>query len=44
MKIEIKDIFQWMGEYVLAVVLGLFLGTIADIVIQSLVGELFSHV
>ncbi len=46
MKIEkkaIKDIFQFTGEYLLAVVLGLFLGTIADIVIQSLVWKLFSN-
>ena len=35
MKIDKKDIFPMMGEYLLAVVLGCFLGMIADIVIQS---------
>lgn len=43
MKIEKKDIFQLMGEYVMAVVLGMFLGTIADIVTQWLVWKLFSN-
>ena len=40
MKIK-KDIFEHMGEYLLAVVLGLFLGTIIDIVTQSLVWHFF---
>jgi len=44
MQIEKKDILPLMGEYLLAVALGLFLGTIADIVTQSLVGKLFSNV
>ena len=43
MKIERKEIFQFMGEFLLAVVVGLFLGTIADIVIQSLVWNLSSN-
>lgn len=43
MKIEKKDIFQLMGEYLMAVVLGCFLGTIADIVLQSLVWKLFAN-
>ena len=41
MKIGTKDIFPMMGEYFLAVVLGLFLGTITDIVLQSLLWKLF---
>lgn len=44
MQIEKKDILPLMGEYLLAVVLGLFLGTIADLVTQSLVWNLFSNV
>lgn len=38
-----KDIFQYMGEYLMAMVVGLFLGTIIDMVIQSLVWKLFSN-
>ena len=41
MKIAKKDIFNQIGEYLLAVVLGLFLGTIADLVTQSLVKSPF---
>lgn len=43
MKIDKKEIFPLIGEYLLAVGLGLFLGTIADIVIQSLVKSIFSN-
>lgn len=43
MKLDKKDIFPMMGEYVLAIVLGCFLGAMADIVIQSLVWKLFSN-
>ena len=43
MKTDKKDIFPMMGEYLMAVVLGLFLGTVVDLVIQSLVWELFSN-
>lgn len=44
MKIDKKDIFPQMGEYLIAVVLGLFLATVADIVTQSLLMSLFSNV
>lgn len=43
MKIDKKEVFPLIGEYLLAVVLGLFLGTIADLVTQSLVWNLFSN-
>ena len=43
MKIDKKEIFPLIGEYLLAVGLGLFLGTIADLVTQSLVKSLFSN-
>ena len=44
MKIHKKRHISPMGDYLLAVALGLFLGTIADIVTQSLVKSLFSNV
>lgn len=43
MKIKKKDIFPMMGEYLLVVVLGCFLGTMADLVTQSLAWNLSSH-
>ena len=42
MKIK-KDAFEQSGEYILAVVLGLFFGTMADMVTQSLVWHFFSN-
>ena len=42
MKIK-KSMFEQMGEYLLAVVLGLFLGTTIDIITQSLVWRFFPN-
>ena len=44
MKNREKDIFPLIGEYLMALALGLFLGTILDMVAQSLVWKLFSNV
>ena len=43
MKLD-KNIFEQLGEFLLAMVIGLFLGTIVDIVAQSLIWNLFSNV
>ena len=37
-----EKIFPMMGEYVLAVIIGLFIGTIVDMVVQSLVWNVSS--